>query len=207
MKWIAASLILFAASIPSSFAASIPDVHPSLITIAYTFERQLSSAVMTEMRKELAALLDLPGPTPEWRDVASVHGQGVSNQLVVVRFKGVCEPRLTPPWIRPQGTLGDAAVVDGVILPFAAIDCDRIRSVLGRSMTYSPGRASFLFGRALGRVLAHEIYHILAATTSHTQRGVTKPQFGCDDLLRDHLEMDNSALMAIAGRLAKAVSR
>lgn len=135
----------------------------------------------------------------DWRDVAFVQRQGVSNRLVVVNFKGACEPTMTPPWIRPIGTLGDSAVVGGVVLPFATIDCNRVRSLLGHTMSHESDRASFLLGRALRRVLAHEIYHILAATTKHTQSGVTKPRFASDDLLGDHLKMDIEASAAIAG--------
>jgi hypothetical protein len=203
MKLLAASLSLFAALLPKSFGESAPDVYPYLITIAYTIERQVSPAVMASMQKELAGLLGLPGI--DWREVSSVQRQGVFNQLIVVTFKGACEPRIAPPWIRPFGTLGDAAVVDGVVLPFADIDCDRVRSLLGRSLSYGTGRASFLLGRALGRVLAHEIYHILAATTKHTVRGITKQRLGRDDLLDDRLDTADAALTAVAGRLAKPI--
>jgi hypothetical protein len=38
-------------------------------------------------------------------------------------------------------------------------------------------------GRALGRVLAHELYHIFANTTRHAADGVGKPAYSVADLL------------------------
>ena len=92
-------------------------------------------------------------------------------------------------------------MVDGKVLPFAAVDCDRIRSLLGTALSYSRSQASSLMGRAMARVLAHEIYHILADTTKHTSHGVTKRQFGTDDLLVERMSMDHKVQSVIATRL------
>jgi hypothetical protein len=43
-----------------------------------------------------------------------------------------------------------------------------------------PGPA---LGRALGRVAAHELYHVLGNTQSHGEAGLAKPSFGTVDLL------------------------
>jgi hypothetical protein len=42
-------------------------------------------------------------------------------------------------------------------------------------------------GRALGRVLAHEIGHVLLAVADHRQIGLMRPSFSAGDLLRSGL--------------------
>jgi hypothetical protein len=52
------------------------------------------------------------------------------------------------------------------------------------------GRASFGsedVGRALGRVLAHEVGHVLLAVRDHQPRGLMRPTFGAEDLLEPQL--------------------
>ena len=46
------------------------------------------------------------------------------------------------------------------------------------------------FGRALARVAAHEIYHIVAQTTEHQERGVAKAAFSVRDLMSARFDLD-----------------
>ncbi|MFO0281997.1 MAG: hypothetical protein ACK532_08790, partial [Acidobacteriota bacterium] len=58
------------------------------------------------------------------------------------------------------------------ILPFAEVACDRIaRAVAGAMWGAERKEADRLLGRALGRVLAHELYHILGKTHEHNPDG------------------------------------
>ena len=54
-------------------------------------------------------------------------------------------------------------VSDGNVLPFSEVECDKIASSIRPEMSKSQwhDRDSVL-GRAMGRVLAHELYHMLA---------------------------------------------
>jgi hypothetical protein len=47
-----------------------------------------------------------------------------------------------------------------------------------------------VFGRALARIAAHEIYHIVAQTAEHQERGVAKAAFSTRDLLSDRFDLD-----------------
>jgi hypothetical protein len=42
-------------------------------------------------------------------------------------------------------------------------------------------------GRALARVLSHELYHVLARTTGHAREGVAKPSLAGADLSSAYL--------------------
>ena len=43
-----------------------------------------------------------------------------------------------------------------------------------------------LLGRALGRVAAHELYHILVGTTEHARSGLSRPGQSRTELLAPH---------------------
>ncbi|HLH32228.1 MAG TPA: hypothetical protein VKY31_13575, partial [Terriglobia bacterium] len=51
-----------------------------------------------------------------------------------------------------------------------------------------------LFGRAMARVMAHEIYHVLAAATDHAGSGIAKPSLSFEDLVSDRFAFDGSSL-------------
>jgi hypothetical protein len=73
-------------------------------------------------------------------------------------------------------------VTNGVIQPFAEIDCDRIGGMI-QSVSVHAGER--LFARAIGRVVAHELYHIFVKTSVHEGSGVGKQEFTTRDLLSD----------------------
>jgi len=49
-------------------------------------------------------------------------------------------------------------------------------------------------GRALGRVMAHELYHIVGETTAHQIRGVAKASLSVQDLIGASLDFDIASL-------------
>jgi hypothetical protein len=51
--------------------------------------------------------------------------------------------------------------------------------------------------RALGRVIAHEIYHILAQTTEHDESGVAKAAFSLEDLMVDGFAFNPAGLQRL----------
>ncbi len=86
-------------------------------------------------------------------------------------------------------------MTDGVILPFADIDCDGIRQFIqGGLLSLDVRDRAEAYGRAVGRVLAHELYHIFANTAHHGTNGVGKAAYSIHDLLsRDfHFEEHES---------------
>jgi hypothetical protein len=51
-----------------------------------------------------------------------------------------------------------------------------------------------VLGRALARVIAHELYHIITGTTDHHATGVAKAAFSARDLTDARFEFDNSSI-------------
>jgi hypothetical protein len=80
-------------------------------------------------------------------------------------------------------------VSDGQILPFTDVACDRVRDFLQAGLlTFPVEDREQKYGRALGRVLAHELYHIFANTLRHGSVGVAKESYSVLDLLSDDFQ-------------------
>ena len=54
--------------------------------------------------------------------------------------------------------------------------------------------ARFLYGRAMARVVAHELYHVLMRTTEHARAGVARSCFSTSDLLTERFEFEGATL-------------
>jgi hypothetical protein len=121
----------------------------------------------------------------EWRNLNANRGNRVSVELAVVTIKGRCDIAGLSNRSKVEGALGFTHISDGQILPFTEIDCDRVRNfVQGELLAMPADDREYAFGRALGRVLAHELYHIFANTTRHGS-GVAKESYTVHDLVCD----------------------
>ena len=144
---------------------------------------------MSALQDEVESIMTPIGLRFEWRDLSSVRGQEVSTELAVITFKGRCDTVGMIGHASYSGALGWTHVSDGEILPFTDIACDRIREFVQQSLVVaSTDDRQILYGRALGRVLAHELYHIFANTIHHAAWGVAKECYSVQDLLADEFQ-------------------
>ena len=70
--------------------------------------------------------------------------------------------------------LGTSLVSDGQVLPFSEVECDQVRKTLAYEERATEMDRQCALGRAMGRVVAHELYHVLACTTKHAGRGLAR---------------------------------
>ena len=81
-------------------------------------------------------------------------------------------------------TLGDAKVENGKVLPFSEVRCDEVKKALSYlTPAASQEQRQVALGIAMARVVAHELYHILARTTSHAMKGLAKASEPLPDLI------------------------
>jgi hypothetical protein len=150
-----------------------------------------------EMKREVDALMEGAGYTVSWRSPGD-FGQDEGDAAVIVsEFQGICEvPRpgtiLAPP--EAGAILGSTAVSDGAVLPFIGVDCVTLARLLAPALPGVAARRNFLYGRALGRVVAHELFHALTGTREHDDSGVAKHSFRASDILAEHFEFDLATL-------------
>jgi hypothetical protein len=154
------------------------------ITLYTQFEQAPPEDVMMALQDEVEAIMAPIGLSFEWRDLGKAGGHEVSTELAVVTFKGRCDTAGLMSHSKFEGALGWTHVSDGQILPFTDVGCDRVREFVQAGLLSLPAEErEEKYGRALGRVLAHELYHIFANTMRHGSMGVAKESYCVQDLL------------------------
>ncbi len=157
---------------------------PVAVTLYTKFESEVPLEIKAAIQQEVGSIMEPIGLAFEWRNLSQANGSDVSVELAVITFKGSCDTSAPDHQIANPGALGWTHVSDGVILPFSDVDCDRIRGFLHSALLQRAPSARYeLFGRAVGRVLAHELYHIFANTGRHGSCGVGKAAYSVKELL------------------------
>ena len=159
------------------------------ITLYTQFQQAPPEGVLEALQDEVESIMAPIGLRFEWRDLGQAGGHEVSAELAVVSFKGRCDTAGLMSHSRFEGALGWTHVSDGQILPFTDVSCDRVREFAQPGLlTLCAEDRDEKYGRALGRVLAHELYHIFANTMRHGSGGVSKESYSVQDLLSDDFQ-------------------
>jgi hypothetical protein len=193
---------LFLAAVAFSLTLPFPGVSgesadtqdPAAPVTVYTqFEADYSDASITEMKSELKSIMAPMGVSFEWRSVKESGGHESVVELVVISFKGRCELDGTPLLGREKGSaLGWTHMSDGQMLPFSDIECDRIRALVRPLVVVrDQGERDALFGRAMARVLAHEMYHMFTKTAHHGHDGIAKAVYSGPELVARKFHFDS----------------
>ena len=147
------------------------------------FDQEPAAGVTGAARKELAAIATAASAGFEWYPLAESLGKEISPGAAVLTFRGRCDVRDLGRGTY-SGSLGRSARVDGVILPFPTVDCDAVRRYVQRDLLMlGELEREAAFGRALGRVAAHELYHVMGKTWAHAECGVGKATYTVRELL------------------------
>lgn len=156
-----------------------------------------SAEALGEMRHETSMLLDPAGYSLEWR--SSDQSPETSDFLSVVELKGHCDAEQGGARVENGAKLATTAVSDGKILPFTSIDCPLVSRFVAPSLAEADERSRVrLLGRAMGRILAHELYHILADTHGHDESGASKASFSARDVLSAHFDFSEAAIARVS---------
>lgn len=158
------------------------------VTIILQFDSQHSERSVGEMKHELQSVMRSSGVELSWRRADELSASDSFPSVVVVTFHGSCEMKpLAPPLPSEPVALAYSHVSNGKVIPFADVECDRVRSSLVSEHTALGPGGDLLFGRALGRVLAHELHHIINQTRAHTHQGVSRKSLSARDLIADRI--------------------
>ena len=188
-----AALLLIA--LVSAPAKDHEDHKPAAVVVVLRFDQTYSPVALDAMKDELGLLLRPAAVHLEWRFYEESLGAEIFSRLAVVRFRGACRMGEFPPSAEESSALALTHASDGVIIPYADVECDHLRRmiqpVVGRE---NFPRREMLLGRALGRVLAHELYHVLTRNATHHKDGITKPVLSPRELVLDPIEFEDSAV-------------
>ena len=136
------------------------------------------------MREELQRLLRPAEIDVVWKSLSDRRSAETFELVAVSSFEGSCSRHDAPTAPPISASLADTSISDGHILPFFRVDCTHLLRTLG-SQTEPSG-----LGRALARVIGHEIYHIVAKTTEHQETGLAKAVFSVRDLTSNRFDLD-----------------
>ena len=165
------------------------------------------AAPLAQMKRELNALMHQAGYRVEWRSLDADRGQDAADApfLAVLELTGVCG--LTPGHPAAEqpaaisASLAATTVTDGQVLPFSSLNCTALTRSVSAALAQDAGaQRDFLYGRAMARVAAHELYHVLMRTTEHGRSGVARSCFNTGDLLSGHFEFEGSTLARLRSR-------
>jgi hypothetical protein len=181
------SALLLAALIGPAVAQTPTDESKLLIGPLAVFLRSdntVSPGVLSAMRREVEAIVVPAGIHLTWN---SGPDAGVYTRIAVIRLQGQCRAEAAIHTDRRDAEpLGQTQVVDGKVIPFADVRCDSVRKAIDRDLRAAAADRDELLGRALGRVMAHELYHVLLRTRGHGRNGLARPVLTSSDLLAVH---------------------
>jgi hypothetical protein len=157
----------------------------------------LDASAAQAAQQELQRLLTPTGIDMVWRTPEARKSGEQFDRVVVISFDGLCSEagaNAAVPLKKPldsQISLADSSVSNGSVLPFFRVDCGYLVQMLATALRpMTAEHRSAAIGRALARVMAHEIYHIVGETTAHQARGVAKESFSVQDLIGETFDFD-----------------
>ena len=163
-----------------------------------------SSKSLEAMQSEAQRILGKAGVRLDWRLKSNLQANAEFANVVVFSMTGKCAMDDVPQLIDERGPLALTYGSNGSVLSFGEVRCDRVKASVERSTEYPLiRRADSLLGIALGRVIAHEMYHMLSEEGAHTHDGVARASLRADDLIRGTINFDPAALARINSRLRK----
>jgi len=152
------------------------------LTIILQFDGRHSDLSVSEMKRELQSLMRDSGTALSWRNSAELAAGESFPRVVVARFHGSCQMMpLAAPLLGDGEPLGYSHISNGEMIPFADVECDRVRAEL-RTRHGAPGD-DLTLGRAMGRILAHELHHIIDHTRTHARTGIMRKSLSPQDLI------------------------
>jgi hypothetical protein len=172
------------------------------ITVVLDLDGPHSDRSVQQMKRETEEIFKTAGVHLAWRASSEV-GRGSYENLVIVHFKGKCILEPVPMLYDERGPFAFAYNSDGSVLPFSEVECDHLAASVHSAMWGDDfARPDYLMGRALGRVLAHELVHILTRSGAHGNDGVTQATFSGRDLIGAPLRLSRTDVERLHNALA-----
>jgi hypothetical protein len=172
-------------------------------------KQELSASVRMSMRQEFNRLVATPGLDIRWSALGDAASKQAFDRVVIVRMHGACSGKLPDGYEDVSSdTLAYTHVSDGKVLPFAELECDRIRATL-HPVIWSKSRQdrAIFVGRALGRVLAHEVYHMITRSTEHSRKGIARESLTPVDLTCERFAFEEECVQRIRSAMKLVAQR
>jgi hypothetical protein len=179
---------------------AVPPAFAEGITIVLDFQGPRSEPSVAEMKREFARIMKDSALRFDfrWRSQAS---QAALADLLMVRFTGKCRLEPVGYLYDERGPMAFTYSTDGVVQPFSEVACDKVTSAVRTAMAGGDfAHADVLLGRALGRVLAHEVIHMLSKSGVHGRTGVARSALSGSQLIAPELRLGTDDLERLHSR-------
>jgi hypothetical protein len=189
MRPVAIFALVFATVASRAFAEGV--------TMVLEFQGPQNDRSIAEMKREFTGIMKDSALTFDFKSREDAADFSFSN-LIVARFKGTCVLKPVPYLIDERGPLAFTYSSDGNVQPFTEVKCDQVTRAVRSAMSGRDfAHADLLLGRALGRVLAHEVVHILTRSGAHGHDGVAKTALSGTQLIAPELRLEPADLRRI----------
>ncbi|HYO81206.1 MAG TPA: hypothetical protein VES20_07390 [Bryobacteraceae bacterium] len=155
------------------------------VTVLLDFRGEASPDAVSALQGELNRLLKPAGIDVGYHIGSELGPAAEPTDIIVVKFRGRCRRDGISPVPDEHGPFARTHVSNGQILPFAEVACDRVQSSMRTKV--GPRITEAMLGRALARVVAHELYHIVGKTPHHSDEGIARRGLSSSDLVAESL--------------------
>lgn len=200
-------------SVAGFAAGPFPDEwKPPSVGIVLTWDKQPADDFLKLLRREVDHIFQPSGLTLRWES-GRRRQSGIYDRVVVVRLRGRCTAQRVTDFHEGSlvngSPLGRTYVMDGEVIPHAEVDCDQVARALAelRGRLTTNLIVANLYARLAGRVLSHEMMHILLETREHDAADFTRPSLRLEDLqMGARLRAPQIAALQRIGRGTSGVS-
>jgi hypothetical protein len=178
--------------------AHLPALRAENIFVFAAFDRSPDTAALQWMQQETARVYSGAGVVFSWR-LEDQHDITPAGALrVKLQVHGDCRIEPNAVGSAEDGPMGWIESLDGEIRPFIDVDCDRISAMVWQNRGTLPAPLMIrVFGRALGRVLAHELYHYVTQSAAHSASGIFRRALTSTDLMLPEVRLGAAEMEAI----------
>ena len=178
------AIVVLACGVTSGMAFSEPPQryrNPASVCIHLTIADQLSGLAFNTAREEAARIWERHGIALNWRQPAEKQSCRI---VVPIVFDG---RELLKQGGKPGRDALGLTVFHGRSQT-VYVSAPRAFKMLGETATFdkavgSQGERDYRGGVLIGRVVAHELGHVLLMSLEHTESGLMRPVFGLRDVL------------------------
>lgn len=201
---------LVAVALPVLMAAASVGAAPSPsnqadVTVVLDIKGVFAPAALREMEREASQIIGASGIRLGWL-LRSEASSAVFNDLVVMTFRGSCALDPLPASYNETGPFAFTRTENGKVQPFGDVDCGHVVGTARQAMFGDDSAHSdTLIGRALGRVVAHELFHMLTRSALHGTQGVEKAALSGRELIAPSLQFGSSEIERLRQLYARPV--
>jgi hypothetical protein len=166
-----------------------PEPAPTLTLVWHDSTRCFPAAGLPQLGGEMEALFRAHGMSVRFHAAAENEDMQKIPEPRVNAIVLPDERRFEVPTNAMAAALGERGGKYGIFVFYAGV-----RRTLGYRGSEGSPRHTFELARALARIVAHEVVHVLAPASGHAESGLMTEKLTRELLLADRIELDGSSL-------------